>query len=139
MALAVALFVILLTVSAVVIWQHASRTGSPEVTFGVTDAVDFIVPRLAPDIAARLGQAGVQRIVEWEIYYLQGLAQKNRSQPVVTVAGDYEPAVQYISAEIQRRHGVTYPLSDVGAVLSEQVAYLGFIGAIGDEAGGEVG
>ena len=139
MALAVALFVILLTVSAVVIWQHASRTGLAEITFGVTDAVDFIVPRLAPDIAARLGRAGVQRIVEWEIYYLQGLAQKNRSQPVVTVAGDYEPAVQYISAEIQRRHGVTYALADVGAVLSEQVAYLGSIGAIGHEAGGEAG
>ena len=139
MALAVALFVILLTVSAVVIWQHASRTGPPEITFGVTDAVDFIVARLAPDLGARLGRAGVQRIVEWEIYYLQGLAQKNRSQPVVTVAGDYGPAVQYISAEIQRRHGVTYPLSDVAAVLSEQVAYLEFIGAIGDEAGGEAG
>lgn len=137
MALAVALFVILLTVSAVVIWQHASRTGPAEVTFGVTDAVDFIVPRLAPDIAARLGPAGVQRIVEWEIYYLQGLAQKNRSQPVVTVAGDYEPAVEFIVSEISRRHGVTYSRVDASAVLDEQVAYLASIGAIGDMAGGE--
>jgi hypothetical protein len=138
MTLAVALFAVLLAVSALVIWQHASRTQPQEVTFGVTDAVDFILPRLAPDVAGRLGRAGVQRVVEWEIFYLQGLAQKKRHDPVVTVAGDYEPAVDYIVAEIFRRHAVTYPPGDVSAVLDEQVAYLASIGAIGEEAGGEV-
>jgi len=137
MALAVALFAILLVVSALVIWQHASRVGAAEITFGVTDAVDFIFPRLEQEVATRLGRAGVQRIVEWEIFYLQGLAQKNRSRAVVTVAGDYEPAVEYIVAEISRGHGFTYPRADVSAVLDEQVAYLASIGAIGDLAGGE--
>jgi len=137
MTLAVALFAVLLAVTALVIWQHASRTQPAEITFGVTDAVDFILPRLAPDVAARLGRAGVQRIVEWEIFYMQGLAQERRSQPVVTVAGDYEPAVEYIVSEILRRHAVTYPAADVSAVLDEEVAYLASIGAIGEVAGGE--
>jgi hypothetical protein len=137
MTLAVALFAVLLAVSALVIWQHASRTQPQEITFGVTDAVDFILPRLAPEVASRLGRAGVQRVIEWEIFYLQGLAQESRRQPVVTVAGDYEPAVEYIVAEILRRHAVTYPAADVSAVLDEEVAYLASIGAIGDMAGGE--
>ena len=84
MTLAVALFAVLLAVSALVIWQHASRTQPQEITFGVTDAVDFILPRLAPEVASRLGRAGVQRVIEWEIFYLQGLAQESRRQPVVT-------------------------------------------------------
>jgi hypothetical protein len=137
MTLAVALFAVLLAVSALVIWQHASRTRPQEITFGVTDAVDFILRRLAPEVAARLGRAGVQRVVEWEIFYLQGLAQDRRRQPVVTVAGDYEPAVEYIVAEIFRRHAVTYSAADVSAVLDEEVAYLASIGAIGEVAGGE--
>ncbi len=137
MTLAVVLFAVLLAVSALVIWQHTSRTQPSEITFGVSDAVDFILPRLAPEVAARLGRAGVQRVVEWEIFYLQGLAQERRSQPVVTVAGDYEPAVDYIVSEILRRHDVTYSAADVSAVLDGQVAYLASIGAIGEVAGGE--
>jgi hypothetical protein len=137
MTLAVALFAVLLAVSALVIWQHASRSQPQEITFGVTDAVDFILRRLPPEVAARLGRAGVQRVIEWEIFYLQGLAQDRRRQPVVTVAGDYEPAVEYIVAEIFRRHAVTYSASDVSAVLDEEVAYLASIGAIGEVAGGE--
>jgi hypothetical protein len=135
--LAVLLFAVLLAVSALVIWQHTSRTQPSEITFGVSDAVDFIFPRLAPEAAARLGRAGVQRVVEWEIFYLQGLAQERRRQPVVTVAGDYEPAVEYIVSEILRRHDVTYSAADVSAVLDGQVAYLASIGAIGEVAGGE--
>lgn len=137
MVLVVALFAILLALSAMVIWQHAARTGPDEITFGINDAVEFIIPRLDTEVAGRLGRAGVQRIVEWEVFYLQGLAQEKRTQPVVTVAGDYQPAVEFIAAEILRRHGLTYSLSDVGGVLNEQVAYLESIGAIGDEAGGE--
>jgi hypothetical protein len=137
MVLVVALFAVLLALSAVVIWQHSARTGPDEITFGINDAVEFILPRLDSEVAMRLGRAGVQRVVEWEVFYLQGLAQKRRTQPVVTVAGDYEPAVEFIAAEILRRHGLTYSLSDVGGVLNEQVAYLESIGAIGDEAGGE--
>lgn len=137
MVLVVALFAVLLAFSAVVIWQHSARTGPDEITFGINDAVEFILPRLGSEVAARLGRAGVQRVVEWEIFYLQGLAQKKRTTPVVTVAGDYEPAVKFIATEILRRHGLTYSPTDVGAVLNEQVAYLESIGAIGDEAGGE--
>ncbi len=137
MYLAAALLAILLLVAAAVVWQHASRTEPAETTFGIQDAVDFIYPRLDAAVSGRLGREGVQRIVEWEIYYLQGLAQERRRQPVVTVAGAYQPAIEFIRDEIALRHGVSYSDADVAAVLAEQTAYLIAIGAVGDEVGGE--
>jgi hypothetical protein len=137
MYLAASLLAVLLLVVAIVVWQHASRSGESEATFGVLDAVEFILPRLDPTVSARLGRQGVQRILEWEIYYLQGLAQPDRRQPVTTVAGDYQPAIDYITAQIALRHGASYPAPDVAAVLRQEVAYLAEIGAIGDEVGGD--
>ena len=136
MPLAVVLIAVLLLITALVVWQHAQRGGPREVTFGIENAVSFITARLDDDQRARLGTDGVRRIVEWEVFYLQGLAQDDRRQPVETVAGDYGPAVDFILGEIARVHGRTYSSSDVGAVLAIGAAYLQSIGAIGDEAGG---
>lgn len=136
MALATALIGVLLLVAALVVWQHAARPADTK-TYGVEDAVAFVFARLPTEIRDRLGEAGVRRILEWEIFYLQGLAQENRFEPVETVAGPYEPAVQFIADRIEQTHGWTYSLADIGAVLDLQVAYLGSIGAIGDEVGGE--
>lgn len=136
MALVVPLLAVLLIVAALVLWQH-SRRGSPaEITYGVEDAVSYIFARLVPSVAQRIGRAGIRRIVEWEIFYLQGLAQLDRRQPVVSVAGNYPPAVDFIEAEIARRHGLTYSVGDISAVLELEASYLESIGAIGEEAGG---
>ena len=136
MALAVTLIAVLLIMLALVIWQHAQRTGPREVTFGLENAVSFITTRLDPETAARLGEDGVISIMEWEVFYLQGLAQDDRRHPVETVAGDYPPAVEYIRGEIARVHGRNYSADDIGSVLGLGVAYLQSIGAIGDQAGG---
>ena len=136
MSLAIMLFAVLLLIVALVVWQHAQRAGPREVTFGIENAVSFITPRLEEDVRTRLGRDGVRRVVEWEVFYLQGLAQGDRRQPVETVAGDYGPAVDFVVGEIARVHDRAYSSGDVGAVLALSAAYLQSIGAIGEQAGG---
>jgi hypothetical protein len=136
MPLALTLVAVLLLIVALVIWQHAQREGPKEVTFGIENAVSFITARLDGEVQKRLGTDGVRRVVEWEVFYLQGLAQEDRRQPVETVAGDYGPAVEFIRGEIARVHDRTYSAEDVGAVLALGVTYLQSIGAIGEVAGG---
>ena len=132
MGLAAALIGVLLIIAALVVWQHASRRpGSP--TYGVEDAVAYVYPRLERTTQSHLGEAGVRRILEWEIFYLQGLAQENPLVPVETVAGPYEPAVDFIRQRIEHIHGHPYSLDDIKAVLEVQVAYLAAIGAIGSQ------
>lgn len=136
MPLALTLVAVLLVIVALVIWQHAQRQGPREITFGIENAVSFIAARLDREVRNRLGTDGIRRVVEWEVFYLQGLAQENRRHPVETVAGDYGPAVEFIQAEIARVHDRTYTASDIGAVLVLGVTYLQSIGAVGEIAGG---
>lgn len=137
MALAAVLIGVLLVVAALIVWQHAARAGG-EVTFGVEDAVEFVSSRLPAGVKSRVREGGIRRILEWEIFYLQGLAQENRREPVETVAGDYGPAVEFIHNQIARSHDRAYSTADIGAVLALGVAYLESIGAVGEEAGGMV-
>jgi hypothetical protein len=136
MALVVTLIAVLLMIVALVVWQHAQREGPKEITFGVQNAVSFINARLDNEVRSRLGPDGVRRIMEWEIFYLQGLAQDDRRHPVETVAGDYGPAVEFIRTEILRVHDRNYSAEDIGTVLALGVAYLQSIGAVGNQAGG---
>jgi hypothetical protein len=136
MPLALTLVAVLLVIVALVVWQHAHREGPREVTFGIENAISFITARLDGEVQKRLGTDGVRRVVEWEVFYLQGLAQEDRRQPVETVAGDYGPAVEFIKGEIARVHDRKYSASDIGAVLALGVTYLQSIGAVGDAAGG---
>ena len=136
MALVATLVAVLLLIIGLVVWQHAQRVGPTEVTFGIENAVAHISSRLDSEVLARLGKDGVRRVVEWEVFYLQGLAQDNRRTPVETVAGAYGPAVEFIQGEISRTHDRTYSSEDIEAVLGLGVSYLQSIGAIGSEAGG---
>lgn len=136
MNLAVGLIAVLLLIAALITWQHARRVGPREVTFGIVNAASFVETRLEPDVRARLGPDGIRRIVEWEVFYLQGLAQENRRLPVETVAGDHEPAVAFIKDEIARSHDRNYSAGDIASVLALVARYLESIGAIGDQAGG---
>lgn len=136
MNLAIGLIAVLFIIGALVIWQHARRVGPREITFGIVNATSFVEARLEPDVRARLGPDGIRRIVEWEVFYLQGLAQENRRVPVETIAGDHEAAVVFIRGEIARSHNRNYTADDIASVLSLVAGYLESIGAIGDQAGG---
>lgn len=121
-----------LFIVAALMWQEAkSRTFDEGPVYVIEDAASFIIERLDPSIRDHLRRSDVVRILEWEIYYLQGLAQDRRSTPVETVAGGIDEAVAYITREIAQQNKVTYDSVDVAAVLAAEAEYLASIGAVG--------
>ncbi|MDH3249818.1 MAG: hypothetical protein OEQ47_12695 [Acidimicrobiia bacterium] len=123
---------VFLFIVAVLMWQEAkSRSFDEGPVYVIEDAATFIMARLEPSITARLKRSDVIRILEWEIYYLQGLAQKRRSNPVETVAGGIDASVEFIAREVAEKNKVTYDSEDVVAVLAAEADYLASIGAVG--------
>ena len=122
-----------LALVAILLWQEARRRGADQgVAYVVSDAVGHIRENLAPEVYERVGDAGIQRVVEWEIFYLQGLAQKDRRQPVETVAGGSDSAVDYVYHQISRRDPAGITSDDIRAVLALEAHYLQSIGAVGE-------
>ncbi|HEY7582037.1 MAG TPA: hypothetical protein VID03_04605 [Acidimicrobiia bacterium] len=139
LTLAILLAAVFASVLAVMLWQEAKKRQPHEPpTYGIEEASEFVLERLDPETRSRLGKAGVRRVLEWEVFYLQGLAQPNRHNPVVTVAGGHEASVEYIVEQISTRHGVTYSSEDVMEVLEREAEYLVSIGAVGDPVEGEL-
>ncbi len=135
-ALGALLGAVFLSLVAILLWQEAKRRKTEEgAVYVVSDARRFIRDNLAPEIRKRVGEAGIQRIVEWEVFYLQGLAQKDRRRPVETVAGGSESSIEYIGRQIAGRHGIEIPSDDIRAVLELEVEYLDGIGAVGERVG----
>lgn len=131
--LAALLLAVFLVVIAVMVWQEAKRRSSTgRLIYSVDDAVVFALDDLDQEVLGRMGRAGVRRILEWEVYYLQGLAERKRAREVIVVAGGHGPAVEYIEEQITRRHGVTYDVDDIRAVLACEARYLETIGAVGE-------
>lgn len=126
----------LLVIVALLVWQEAKRRPSYEpLEYVVNDAVKHIADRL-PE-GTNLKSADVRRIIEWEVFYLQGLAQEDRKNPVETVAGGHERSVEYIAEQIRTKHGVSYPHDQIAEVLRLEADYLVAIGAVGDPVGEE--
>ncbi|HEU4916523.1 MAG TPA: hypothetical protein VFV13_08155 [Acidimicrobiia bacterium] len=139
-ALLVGVFLVIL---ALVVWQEARRRPSYEpLEYVVDDAVKHIEAGLEAEGTQTLRRADIRRILEWEVFYLQGLAQKDRANPVETVAGGHDASITYITEQIALEHGVSYSREDVEAVLRHEADYLFRIGAVGervDPDGGEEG
>jgi hypothetical protein len=132
-ALAALLFALFLLIVGLMVWQEAKRRpGSAERAYVIDDAVRFINPRLDDGPRERLGVAGVRRVIEWEVHYLQGLAQETRRHPVETVAGGSDASIDYIVGQIAEVNGVTYDREDVADVLRLEADYLVSIGAVGE-------
>lgn len=131
--LAALLTAILLVVVGALVWQEARRRpSSAEKAYVIDEAVRFISSRLPADVRGRMRGGGVKRVIEWEVFYLQGLAQKSRRQPVETVAGGSDASIDYIVDRIAVVNGVTYDRGDVGEVLRLEAEYLMSIGAVGE-------
>ena len=131
------LLAVLLVIIAAMVWQEAKRrSGSDQLIYSVDDAVDYVMAELDEKVRGRLGKAGVRRILEWEVYYLQGLAEGKRAGEVTIVAGGHEPAVEYIAQQISDRHSVGYDVDDIRAVLASEARYLVTIGAVGEPVEG---
>lgn len=126
----------LLVIIALMVWQEARRRPSYEpLEYVVNDAIKHIAERLPED--ADLRNADIRRILEWEVFYLQGLAQENRKKPVETVAGGHQLSVDYIADQIHEKHGVSYSHEQIEAVLRLEADYLMAIGAVGEPVGEE--
>lgn len=143
-ALGAGLFALFLVIVGVLVWQEAKRrpdTSGP--AYVVDDAIRFISARLDKDVLDRMGVSGVRRVIEWELHYLQGLAQKHRRTPVETVAGGSDASIDYVVSQIAEVNGVSYDRGDVAEVLRLEADYLFSIGAVGgrvdtqDEGGPE--
>jgi len=134
---------IFLIVVALVVWQEARRRPSYEpLTYVIDDAVKHVEAGLIAGGDNRLSRADIRRILDWEVFYLQGLAQEDRSNPVETVAGGHQASIDYIIDQIATKHGVSYAREDVENVLRMEADYLFQIGAVGEEVefeGGEEG
>ena len=127
---------VLLMIVALMVWQEARRRPSYEpLEYVINDAIKHIAERIDPE--KNLSRADIRRILEWEVYYLQGLAQENRSNPVETVAGGHEASVDYIVEQIEEKHGVTYSHHQIEEVLRLEADYLMAIGAVGEPVGEE--
>lgn len=127
------LFALLCVLVAVMVWQEAQRRtyrGPP--VYVIDDAVAYIASRLDSGARGRLGMSGVRRIIEWEVHYLQGLAQKSRRNPVETVAGGSDASIDYVVAQIAEVNRTIYDREDVAEVLALEAEYLQSIGAVGE-------
>ena len=120
----------LLVVLGLIVWQEGKRRREPRepLTYVIEDAVRFIGDR----ITVPLKRYDIRRILEYEIFYLQGLAQKDRSNPVETVAGGHDASIEFIVGEIEAKHRVIYSRDDVARVLAFEAEYLAEIGAVGE-------
>jgi hypothetical protein len=141
LALVALLVGVFLVILALVVWQEAKRRPSYEpLEYVVDDAVKHIEEGLAAEGNDSLSRGDVRRILEWEVFYLQGLAQEDRKNPVETVAGGHDASITYITEQIAEKHGVSYSREEVEAVLRHEADYLFRIGAVGemvDPDGGE--
>lgn len=122
---------VLLVIMALMVWQQARGQPSYQpLEYVVEDAVKHIQAELSDD--SQLSRSDIRRILEWEVFYLQGLAQEDRKNPVETVAGGHQASVEYIASEIEERHGVSYAHEDIEDVLRLEADYLMAIGAVGE-------
>ncbi|MGH3649539.1 MAG: hypothetical protein ACRDU9_02430 [Acidimicrobiia bacterium] len=127
---------LLLVIIALMVWQEARRRPTYEpLEYVVNDAVKHVAERLPEDTSLR--SSDIRRILEWEVYYLQGLAQEKRRNVVETVAGGHQASVEYIAGQIHTKHGVSYPQEEIAEVLRLEADYLVAIGAVGDQVGEE--
>lgn len=104
----------------------------------VDDAVSWIADRVPDEVAARLSEADVRRIVGWHLDHFAavGLASANRAELVPSEEGE-DPVVAELDAatdDIVARalaEGDAIESVDVVVVLDLHVQYLRHIGAIG--------
>lgn len=141
LALIVLLVGVFLVILALIVWQEARRRPTYEpLEYVVEDAVRHVEEGLEAEGTTTLSRADIRRILEWEVFYLQGLAQDDRKNPVETVAGGHEASIEYITDQIASKHGVSYSPENVKDVLRHEADYLYRIGAVGervDPDGGE--
>jgi hypothetical protein len=120
------LVALLLFMVALLVWQEGKKRSfdvGPE--YVIDDLLVYVAERLDPVIRADLGTEGIERIVNWELRYLQ------RDGGEGAVAGGTDQSIAYIVDRIDQFHDVSYSPAHVGAVLALEAEYLVTVGAVG--------
>ena len=132
LGVALAFLVALAAVGVAVLIRRRSGRADRQPVYIINDAVAYAVEHLDPEVLDRLRRVGVQRIIEWSVHYLQGLAvPARRRRGLRVVAGGEASAIEYIHAKMAVS-GYDYSRSDIAAVLAGEAAYLAGIGAMGE-------
>ncbi len=126
------LFALLLLIVAVMLLQELRRTPVTEVVYVLEEVVPFVYRRLSDEALMHLDSDDVKRILEWEVYYLQGLARRSNGEGPPPIAGS-ELARDFI-LERTADEGRSYRPIDVDEVLAKEAEYLAEIGAVGPAA-----
>ena len=122
---------ILLIILALLVWQQARAKPSYQpLEYVVEHAVRHVADRLPQ--GTDLTRADIRRILDYEVHYLQGLAQEDRRNPIEAVAGGHDQSIRWIASEIQSKHDIAYSFDDIATVLGLEADYLMAIGAVGD-------
>ncbi len=124
-------FGVLLLIVAGMVIQETRRRPAGEIVYVLEEVVPFVHQRLPDDAFARVDRDDVQRMLEWEVHYLQGL--DRRAGGDAPVAGGDE-AVDYVMRRTAAS-GYTYRREDVAEVLAREADYLAEIGAVGPPLG----
>lgn len=134
-AIALGVALVLLALVALAVAVRRPRRTSPadrQPVYVIDDAIDHAVAHLDPEVLERIRRAGTQRIIEWSVHYLQGLAvPARRRRGLRVVAGGEGNAIEYIRGKLVKS-GYDYSRSDIAAVLAGEAAYLAGIGALGE-------
>lgn len=121
------LVALLLGMVALLLWQEGKRRSfDTHPAYVIDEVLTYVSDRLDGEIQQRLGSAGIERIVDWEIRYLQ------RDGGDGAVAGGTDESVAYVCDQIAQFHGLSYSPADVRAVLALEAEYLMTVGAIGE-------
>lgn len=125
---ALGLLVLLLSVGAAFFWQERKELPEATPVYGVEESIDYVMQRLSGTAASQLRRHDVQRILEWEVRYLQD--PKVRLDPdAPVVVGGVDAAT--FAQEQAYQSGHSYDGPAIVEVLDLRARYLDSIGAIG--------
>lgn len=123
--LAIALGLVFVAVAIAFFWQESSD-GGDDAEYVVNDVVSFVAAQI-PDI----GTHHVKRIVEAEVFYLQGLV--DDPDGFRPIAGS--PAAMEFVAQQALKAGFKYDPQLIELVMALEAEYLVSIGAVGNPVG----
>jgi hypothetical protein len=124
------LFAAGLVIVAALVWQESKARTAPE--YLLDEAAAFVLERLSPSAAGRLGSKGVQDLLIWGLEEHQRRAAQGDGEAPVYGSGDVLEALMDRSGA---ETGEAYDPLDIAEVIAAEGEYLAAIGAIGDPAG----
>ncbi|MBT8212165.1 MAG: hypothetical protein KJN71_03360 [Acidimicrobiia bacterium] len=125
------LFGVLIAVGLAFAWQEA-RPPAHEAIFGMREAVGFIYRGMDPVLRQDLRPADIERIVGWELRYVDEQRRAGGDEPVVVASLAGGAYAQQKAIE----EGFPYDGPVIEEVLRLEAEYLSSLGVVGEEVSG---